>query len=306
LVATGTLSIVGMANASAAFASTEGTVRTPDGRDRTYHLHVPVNVPPSARVPLLVALHGGTGWGAQFEQNSGFDELADRYGFIVVYPDGVGIGRSGAALRTWNGGDCCGPAARQQVDDVRFIRLLVEHVQQEHSIDPARVFATGHSNGGILAYRLACEASDLFAAIGVQSSSLELGHCRPSHPVSAMHIHGTADRNLPITGGKGPDGISGVAFRRPIDGARRLATADGCRAHPATHRDAENDDVTITRWTSCDERTEVRFLTVKGASHAWMGHPTAVARLVGPPYDGLDSSEVIWQFLAAHPRHPRR
>ena len=183
-----------------------------------------------------------------------------------------------------------------------FVRLLVERLQQEYPIDPARVFAAGHSNGGILAYRLACEAADVFAAIGVQSSSLEMSTCQPSRPVSAIHIHGTADRNVPLRGGKGPNGISGVSFRRPIHGARTLATADGCRAKPTTQRDATNHDVTTTRWTSCDDDTEVRFLTVKGASHAWMGHPTLVPRVVGEPYQKLDSSDVIWQFLSAHPR----
>jgi polyhydroxybutyrate depolymerase len=219
-----------------------------------------------------------------------------------VYPDGIGVGRRGAALRTWNGGDCCGPAARQQVDDVGFVRMLVAQLQQEHSIDPARVFAAGHSNGGILAYRLACEGSDVFVAIGVQSSSLETSTCRPSRPVSVIHIHGTADRNLPLRGGKGPNGISGVSFRRPIDGAGTLAAADGCAAKPTTQRDAANHDVTITRWASCEDDTEVRFLTVKGASHAWMGHPTLVPRVVGEPYEKLDSSAVIWQFLSEHPR----
>src|SRR5262249_5428677 len=119
VAATGALSATSVPlAAAAAVASTEGTLRTPNGPDRTYHLYVPPNVTPGAPVPLLVALHGGTGWGTQFEQNSGFDHLADQHGFIVVYPDGVGIGRNGTALRTWNGGDCCGPAARQQVDDV--------------------------------------------------------------------------------------------------------------------------------------------------------------------------------------------
>jgi polyhydroxybutyrate depolymerase len=287
---------------AAAVTSTDGMLRTPDGRDRTYHLYVPSNLTAGQRVPLLVALHGGTGWGTQFEQNSGFDQLADQHGFIVVYPDGIGIGRRGTALRTWNGGGCCGPAARQQVDDVRFVRLLVEQLQQEHSIDADRVFAAGHSNGGILAYRLACEASDVFAAIGVQSSSLEVGNCRPSRPVSAIHIHGTADRNVPLRGGEGSNAISGVSFRRPIDGARTLALADGCGPKPRTQRDATNHDVTITQWTSCDDGTEVRFVTVHGASHAWMGHPTLVPRVVGEPYAKLDSSDVIWQFLSAHPR----
>lgn len=282
--------------------SVEGTLRTTDGRDRTYHLYVPPNLDAAKPVPLLVALHGGTGWGTQFEQNSGFDRLADRHGFIVVYPDGIGIGRRGSALRTWNGGGCCGPAARQQVDDVGFVRQLVAELERDHSIDPDRVFAAGHSNGGILAYRLACEASDVIAAIGVQSSSLELDHCRPSRPVSAIHIHGTADRNLPIGGGRGPNGVSGVSFRVPIDGARTLAAADGCRATPMTTRDPDNHDVTVTRWRSCDGHTEVRFLAVEGASHAWMGHPTAAPRLVGTPYAKLDSSAVIWRFLSTHPR----
>jgi polyhydroxybutyrate depolymerase len=164
------------------------------------------------------------------------------------------------------------------------------------------VFAAGHSNGGILAYRLACEASDVFAAVGVQSSSLEIDACRPSHPVSVIHIHGTADRNVPIDGGKGPNGISGVSFRRPIRGARTLARADGCGAHPTTRTDPTNPDVTITRWRSCDDATEVRFVAVKGASHAWMGHPTAIPRVVGEPYEKLDSTDVIWRFLSAHPR----
>lgn len=302
VLATGALGAATVSSADAASSSTTGTIRTPDGRERTYHLYVPPNLAPGKAAPLLVALHGGTGWGTQFEQSSGFDQLADRYGFLVVYPDGIGVGRRDAALRTWNGGGCCGPAARQQVDDVAFIRQLVAQLQQEHAIDPARVFAAGHSNGGILAYRLACEASDVFAAIGVQSSSLEIDHCRPSRAVSVIHIHGTADRNVPIDGGRGPSAISGVEFRRPMDGARAVAIADGCRERPTTHTDRTNPDITVTRWTSCDDATEVRFLAVKGASHAWMGHPTAVARVVGEPYEKLDSSEVIWSFLREHPR----
>jgi polyhydroxybutyrate depolymerase len=286
----------------AAVASREGTLVTPDGRDRTYHLHVPSNLTSGVPAPLLVALHGGTGWGTQFERNSGFDRLADRYGFVVVYPDGIGVGRRGVALRTWNAGGCCGPAARQLVDDVGFVRTLVERLQREHRIDRARVFAAGHSNGGMLAYRLACEAADVFAAIGVQSSSLELDRCRPSQPVSVLHVHGTADRNVPIDGGRGPDGISGVAYRRPIDGARTFAIADGCRAEPTTERDSNNPDVTITRWTTDDGGVDVCFLAVGGASHAWMGHPTPVPRILGAPYEQLDASEVIWQFLSAHPR----
>jgi polyhydroxybutyrate depolymerase len=279
--------------------TTDGSIATPDGRNRTYHLYVPTTLP--AKAPLLVALHGGTGWGTQFERNSGFDGLAEANGFIVVYPDGIGVGADGTQLRTWNGGSCCGPAVKQQVDDVAFIRLLVQHLESEHDIDPARVFATGHSNGGILAYRLACELSDVIDAIGVQSSSLEVSTCAPPMLVSALQIHGAADQNIPIDGGLGPNAISGVAFNRPSDAAATLSKANGCFDPPTTTTDPTNTDLQTTSW-SCPHDVQVAFVEVAGANHAWMGHTVGGSGKIGPPYTKLDSSLAIWTFLSQHPR----
>ncbi|QXC60706.1 hypothetical protein KSP35_20665 [Aquihabitans sp. G128] len=283
----------------------DATLRTPDGRERTYHLHVPPAVRAGTdgpRVPLLVALHGGTGSGLQFERSSGFSGLAEANDFIVAYPDGIGAGARGTDLRTWNGGACCGPAVRQDVDDVAFVRLLIDRVEAEYPVDADRVFAAGHSNGGILAYRLACELADRVAAIGVQSSALELDGCRPSQPVSVLHIHGSGDQNVPIDGGIGPNAISGVAFQPPIDGVTTLAAADGCPDHPEVTTDPANPDLTIRSWTPCGDDTEVAFLEVAGASHAWMGHPGGGSGKVGPVYEDLDSSLQIWDFLSRHGR----
>ena len=284
----------------------DATLTTPDGRARTYHVYVPSTVPRGSSAgpaaPLLVALHGGVGSGTQFERNSGFDGLAEANRFIVVYPDGTGTGPSGTALRTWNGGACCGSAVRNNVNDVEFIRLLIQQLESQYPIDRSRVFAAGHSNGGILAYRLACELSDQIVAIGVQSTSLELDHCRPSQPVSLLHIHGTADHNIPIGGGRGTSGISGVSFQPPINGVQAIAAADGCAAAPVEATDPANADVTTQTWQSCGADTTVQFIKVAGASHAWMGHPGGAVALGGAPYTKLDSSLTIWTFLAAHPR----
>lgn len=281
------------------------TLTTPDGQTRSYHLHVPRTLDTTGAAPLLVALHGGFGSGTQFEASSGFDDLADANGFVVVYPDGTPIRRRGALAdaRTWNGGNCCGPAVEEQVDDVGFISALIDRVAADHHIDASRVYVTGHSNGAIMAYRLACERADKVVAVGVQAGALEIDGCRPSRPVSLMHVHGLADHNVPIDGGAG-DGFAGVAFASPRESVRTFAGLDGCDPTASESVSATNADVTTTTWAGCDAGVEVRFVTVAGAGHAWMGHPSTprAERLTGPPYMGFDSAAEIWSFLAAHPR----
>jgi len=280
--------------------SFDGRVLTADGRVRTYHLHVPGGLSEHA-LPLVIALHGGTGSGDQFRRNSGLDELADERGFLVVYPDGVGVGPT-EALRTWNGGYCCGRAARDGVDDVGFVRELIDAIAAEFPIDPQRVFAVGHSNGGILAYRLACELSDRVAAVALQAGSLGVEGCDPEHPVSLLHLHGAADTNHPIDGGQGGTSISGVDFHSARTSVRDFAAADGCPGTPIVEVDSVNRDLTISTWTPCAGGSEVRFVEVAGAPHAWMGHSSVAPWLTGEPYPDLDASEVVVDFVLAHPR----
>jgi polyhydroxybutyrate depolymerase len=284
--------------------TSRGQLRTADGRTRSYRLHVPTSLDPSTPAPLLVALHGGLGSSDQFRANSGFDELAEANRFVVVYPDGIGARADGAGPQTWNGGYCCGPAARQDVDDVGFVRQLLDRIATELPIDPTRTFAVGHSNGGIMAYRLACELSDRIVAIGVQAGSLGVDDCAPSRPVSVIHLHGTADTNHPIDGGAG-SGVAGVTFRPARNAVEALAVADGCDPSPTPGTDPMNPDLTVSTWTSCRDGVAVRLVVVDGATHAWMGRPASselASGFVGEPYPGLDASRAIWSFLAAHPR----
>ena len=141
--------------ASAALgAVTEHILTTADGLQRTYRLFVPAGI--TGPAPLLVALHGGLGSGVQFEANSGFDGLATANGFIVAYPDGVTRFPDGSGgARTWNAGKCCGPAVTRKVNDVAFLRAMVTDIGSTQPIDGGRVYAVGHSNGGMMALRLA-------------------------------------------------------------------------------------------------------------------------------------------------------
>ncbi|MGA0878030.1 MAG: alpha/beta hydrolase family esterase [Ilumatobacteraceae bacterium] len=205
---------------------TDEWVETTDGSRRHFRLYVPTTLRVGESAPLLIALHGGLGSSEQFAANSGFDELAEANGFIVVYPDGIAASdRPG--LQTWNGGYCCGPAARRDVDDVGFVQVLIDLLKERFNIDTERIFATGHSNGAIMAYRLACELSDVIVAIGVQAGSLGVDGCQPEKPVSVLHIHGLADANHPIDGGMGT-GVSGVEFRSGRLSVAALAEANEC------------------------------------------------------------------------------
>ena len=267
-------------------AVTHGTL-TVDGRERTYRLYVPADLPEEP-VPLFVALHGGTGWGDQFATTDHVEALAESNGFVVVHPDGVKVG--GGPGGVWNGGMCCGIAAREEVDDVAFVAALIDRIEAEQRIDPHRVVAFGHSNGGIMSYRLACELADRVVGIGVVAGTLGVETCEPSQPVSVIHVHGTADENLPIDGGAGPLSIAGADFPPPLDGFARLATLDGCPAPEET----TDGDVTTSRRAPCDADSDATFVTIATAPHAWPGGTPRLA--------DYDATTEIVTFLLSHPR----
>ena len=260
------------------------------GVRRTFHLYRPPGL--TGPAPLVVMLHGGFGSGTQAEQDYGWDTQARAAHFVVAYPDGLD--------RAWNvGGGCCGIPGRTGVDDVGFITQMVASISREVRIDPDRIYATGISNGGMLAYRLACDTT-IFAAIGPDSAT-ELGACRSPAPISVIHIHGTADRNIPYHGGTG----QGLAH---IDGPgipllnATWRSIDHCAA-PSVRVAG----VVTTSVARCPGGRAVELITIKGAGHQWPGSvppkPLAARLLhLDQPSTALDATKVIWRFFAAHPR----
>lgn len=276
---------------------------TYDGLVRTYELYVPASLPRHP-APLLVALHGGLGSGLQFETNTDFDGLAEANKFLVVYPDGTPTGLGPNRL-VWNAGGCCGSAraGQENIDDVGFVSRLIVLLEHDYDVNPHQVFVTGHSNGAMLAYVVACDDASHVAAVAVQAGALLEPTCHPSLPVATMEIHGTDDQNVPIDGGKGSRDISGTVYPPPVKALETFASADGCSAR-RTSADPTNRAVTIELWKNCRRSTSVEWIKVAGANHAWMGHPASPGAelLLGKPFSGFDSSQAVWSFLAAHPR----
>lgn len=286
----GTHSPTGQASATLAAGASEHSI-VAGGVNRTFRIYLPAGL--RYPVPLVVMLHGGFGSGAQAERSYHWDQQADTARFAVAYPDGIGS--------AWNaGGGCCGIPGREGIDDTGFITQMVAAIGRMIPVDPARVYATGISNGGMLAYRLACDTR-IFAAIGPDSAT-ELGSCPSPAPISVIHIHGTADRNIPYDGSQG-QGVAHIHGPAVPALNTRWRAIDHCAAPSVT----TSASVT-TSIAACPGGRTVELITIAGAGHQWPGAVPAaplVRRLLGsdPPSQALDATAVIWRFFAAHPRH---
>ncbi len=259
-----------------------------DGVERTYKVYLPVGYTSDRPFPLVVVLHGGGGSGEQIESVSGLSQKADTAGFIVVYPDG-----SGRRFLTWNAGDCCGYAVRQNVDDVAFINAVLDEVERDFFIDRRRVFVAGMSNGGMLAYRLACELSDRIAAIAVVSATMAVTTCNPTRAVSVLHIHGTSDDNIPFGGGVGARSLTKGDYRPVLSTVREWVRLDRTEEIPqVTYRKGR---VTCETYDRGREGTIVSLCRVEGGGHVWPGG----SKDENPAFSAND---VIWRFFSAHAR----
>jgi len=268
---------------------------THDGLDRSYVLYLPASVDLSKPVPLVFVFHGGTGNAESAILMSGFNEVADENGFLVVYPNGTGP-VSDDKLLTWNVGACCGFAQRNNVDDVGFVRSIVTDLQSLIKIDTKRIYATGMSNGGMMSHRLACEASDLFAAVAPVAGTLNFTPCDPTEPISIIEFHGTDDQHVPYEGGIGPESLAGVDFTSVKDSINFWVSINECNSQSLTE---SSDEIQHEAWGGCAGSTSVELYTIIGGGHTWPGGLKGRLR-ADSPTQTISASELIWDFFAAH------
>ncbi len=278
-----------------------------DGRVRRYIVHVPPGGTTDPR-PVMLALHGGGGTAAQFKDEAGLDAVADRYGFLAVYPDGTGPLRD--RLHTWNAGpDCCGYAREHDVDDVGFLVALLGDLGSHLTIDRHRVYATGHSNGAMMAYRLGAERADVVAAIVPVSGAMMVDRFAPSRPVAVLDIHSVDDPRALYDGGLGPPfpgTDSRVTHRAVMAGLDAWRRANGCAATPvagapiAGRGTNRGQTATMLDWTGCAPGGTVRHLRLTGVGHGWPGAPVrpALRRLIGPGTTLIEASDSAWAFAS--------
>ena len=277
------------------------------GRQRSYIVHVPPAAREGRPLPVILNFHGGGGNAEGQQKYSRMDALADAEGFLAVYPDGTG--RMSGRLLTWNAGTCCAYSAANNVDDVGFTLVLLTDLEARQPVDRRRVYATGLSNGAMMAWRLAVEASDRIAAIAPVAGAKVLKAGGPARPVPVMHFHSVDDPRALYAGGLGPPFPMTTlqVFHSAVEPTiRDWAATIGCPTDArvtaeltgkAGSREAGH---TATRyvWAPCREGAEVILWKFTGTGHVWPGGlQDYFPSLLGTATALVDANLEMWRFF---------
>lgn len=294
---------------------------TVDNIKRSFMVHLPPNYSASEKLPVVIVMHGGGGSIEGIVKSTKMSATADKHNFIAVYP--AGTGKRKDTLLTWNASNCCGYARDNNINDVKFIDKMIDNLKISYNIDDKRVYATGHSNGAGMSYRLACELSNKITAIAPNAGQPMLKNCNPSRPVPILHIHGTEDTCANYKGG-----MCGGCFNDFIgiknatdlwecssveDNAKLFAHKNGCNENYKIITD--NDDMICKTYENCKNNAEVTLCSIKGAGHTWPGgrygpkacqkRPNGLIcnnwkKIVGKMNNNINASELMWVFFSKH------
>lgn len=259
-----------------------------DGETRRYLLYVPKSYDPAKTTPLVISIHGYAEWPAHQRDVSGWNRLADQYGFIVVYPSGTGFPRHWRASGTSDSNK-----------DIDFISALVDKLEAEYTIDPQRIYANGLSNGGGMSFMLLCTLSERIAAIGSVSGAYlyPQDQCQTKRPVPLIAFHGTADPIVPFTGG--PSKSFNVPFPDVTKWIAAYAVHNGCAIAPTQL--PVIGAVSGVAYSDCKQNADVVFYTIAGGGHSWPGSDQPLPKnIVGITNQDIHATDLMWSFFQQH------
>ena len=257
---------------------------------RPYAFRAPVGYDPSRPTPLVIALHGFADWGAKIDGYFGLGALVDSKGFLYAFPDGS-VDLSGH--RFWNATDACCNLTFRPVDDVAYLNAVLDDIEWKYNVDEKRVFVVGHSNGGFMAHRFACDAASRVAAIVSLGGAqwFDASKCKPTTAVSVAEVHGDADQTIHYDGGFAaslyPSAHQTVATWAAKDGCTGGLTSTGTMLDIDTA--IAGTETRVERTSGCPGNVGVELWTVQGGPHI-------------PPLAQPTWPELVYAFLSSHPK----
>lgn len=270
------------------------------GLARTYRVHVPARYSQATPAPLLVVMHGGGGNMDSLADDAAYGLISksEREGFVAVFPNGYAT-QANPRAASWNAGTCCGLAREQNVDDVGFIGKVVMNVFGQLSVDRQRIYATGMAQGGMMAYRLACEMPEVFRAVAAVAAIDSTRSCSPRTPVSVLHIHASDDKQVPFNGAAraDPSDAPRTADSPSVPGTvSKWARLNGCAAAPT--RTLEMGGAYCEAYSYCRSQAEVQLCVTQSGGHSWPGGRRPAGGQ--PPSQAISATDAVWTFLSRH------
>ena len=265
------------------------------GEDRRFLIHVPDSYEPGRPTPLVFSLHGGGGWPAQQRELSGWNEVADEHGFIVVYPAGVEALGFTRAWRT--------RAGEGLNRDVQFFADLIDDLAGSYSIDQDRIYVNGLSNGGGMTFALSCTLGERIAAVGLvgAAQTLDDSWCPQRQPMPAMVFHGLEDTAVPFAGGT--SWVAPQPFPSVLEWVGDWALRNGCDLQDARlEREREFRRTTFV----CPAGAPVILFEIDRAGHTWPGGEPLPEWFVGKTTTAVSATEEMWTFFSKHSRRDPR
>ncbi len=263
----------------------------PIGGDRPVNVHVPPSYNPNTPTPLLILLHGYSANGNLQEFYLDLSKEADVRGYLYATPNGL---KDKQGLNFWNATDACCNLNDIEVDDSAYLRKLVEDIEAVFNVDPKRIYFAGHSNGGFMSHRMACDHADKIAAIASLAGATHQNadDCKPSEPVATLNIHGTLDGVIWYGGGS----LFGDTYPGVVETSTRWANYNGCSTTPDNSPPAMNleaiilgKETKVRRYDiGCDPGGVVELWSIQAATHL--------------PIFNTSFRERVFDFFEAHPK----
>jgi len=276
------------------------------GLDRAYFVWVPKGFDASKATPVVIMCHGGGGTGQAAMTETKWNDKADEAGFLAVFPEATRPDMSAPANfrtngQTWNDGS---GRFRKDVNDVEYIRLVIDDLIAKYPVDPKRIYVTGFSNGASMTFRLGVELSDKIAAIAPVSGALWFDKPQSARPISMLYLTGLQDPLNPIGGGMPRLLQTGTPLggraKPPVAASIAKWTAMlNCPAEPGIAYD--ENGIKGVRYAPCDGQAEVLFYTVDGMGHTWPGGFSLLPETwVGPLTHKIKANDLLWDFFQRH------
>ena len=267
--------------------------------ERRYLVHVPPSYDKVQALPLVLFFHGGGGNMNHSSRVYGLKEKANKEGFIIAFTNGDSR-LPKDKFATWNAGNCCAYARDAKIDDVGYTKGVLQDIESKFAIDTNRVFATGMSNGGMMAHRLACEMADTFRAVASVTGTDGTLSCTPARPISVLHIHAKDDTHVLFDGGAGQDAFRDLDkvtdFVSVSDTIDRWVTRNQLDSTP--NRVLEVTGAYCDLYTSSQNSTQVKLCVTDTGGHSW---PGGIAIRGKEPSRALNANDVIWDFFKNQP-----